>query len=84
MMNDPSTALLLALIIRILFYLVTVCIFLVIVYFVTRAAINNSRLNQKIEQMRNEISTINYKLESIQSFSNKSEDRNINSQQRDT
>jgi len=83
-MNDPSTALLLALIIRILFYLVTVCIFLVIVYFVTRAAINNSRLNQKIEQMRNEISTINYKLESIQSFSNKSEDRNINSQQRDT
>jgi len=64
-MNDPGAALLLALIFRFSLYLILVSIGFVVLYFIIRAALNKSNMNENIEQLRNEIIKMNDELQSI-------------------
>lgn len=57
-----------------LLYLVFVAIGFVVLYYVVRAAINKSHLNQNVEQLRNEISMLNKQMQAMKGSSSKTED----------
>lgn len=57
-----------------LFLIIFIAVGFLVLYFIIRAAINNSRLNQQIDLLRRDIAVLNDRITSLATFAKKSEE----------